>query len=242
MIQASKTATINSLRDLAPVLDGFAKAGQNFPRSFQVFLTYPFVDEAVGRDPQVARNLHMGDYTNLSVNLDLNLTTLTLPEVPPITLLPQICAAVKQARAEAQRLAKTLPGNTQAQRDIRDRVLKAMLADIGTNCSITVNDVRIYFANLVAGLGATLAGAVCPAAGPAVCGLLTNPTFAPTVTLPANPLANGAGAGLGGVGLPRAQLGPGYQAPAQIDPFGLAKHGLDPGVGTLLFQGVATQR
>jgi phospholipid/cholesterol/gamma-HCH transport system substrate-binding protein len=39
-----------------------------------VFLTYPFVDEVVGRDPQVARNLHMGDYTNLSVRLDLNIT------------------------------------------------------------------------------------------------------------------------------------------------------------------------
>ena len=80
VIQASKESTINSLRDLAPVLDGFAKAGENFPKSFQVFLTYPFVDEAVGRDPQVARNLHMGDYTNLSVNLDINLAALpTLP-------------------------------------------------------------------------------------------------------------------------------------------------------------------
>ena len=78
VIKASKESTINSLRDLAPVLDGFAKAGQNFPKSFQVFLTYPFVDEAVGRDPQVARNLHMGDYTNLSVNLDINLGALPL--------------------------------------------------------------------------------------------------------------------------------------------------------------------
>ena len=79
VIQASKESTINSLRELAPVLDGFAKAGQNFPKSFQVFLTYPFVDEAVGRDPQVARNLHMGDYTNLSVNLDLSLDLLGRP-------------------------------------------------------------------------------------------------------------------------------------------------------------------
>ena len=46
---------------------------QSFPKSFQVFLTYPFVDEAVGRDPQVARNLHMGDFTNLSINLTLDL-------------------------------------------------------------------------------------------------------------------------------------------------------------------------
>ena len=43
-------------------------------KSFNVFLTYPFVDEVVGRDPQVARNLHMGDYTNLSVQLDLDLS------------------------------------------------------------------------------------------------------------------------------------------------------------------------
>ena len=43
--------------------------------SFNVFLTYPFVDEVVGRDPQVARNLHMGDYTNLSIELDLDLDT-----------------------------------------------------------------------------------------------------------------------------------------------------------------------
>ena len=82
VIQASKESTINSLRDLAPVLDGFAKAGENFPKSFQVFLTYPFVDAAVGRDPQVARNLHMGDFTNLSVNLDLNVADLTLPDMP----------------------------------------------------------------------------------------------------------------------------------------------------------------
>ena len=54
------------------MLEGFAKAGDNFAKSFQVFATYPFIDEAVGRSPQVARNLHMGDYTNLSVNLDIN--------------------------------------------------------------------------------------------------------------------------------------------------------------------------
>ena len=82
VIQASKASTINSLRELAPVLDGFAKAGQNFPKSFQVFLTYPFVDDAVGRDPQVARNLHMGDFTNLSVKLDVDVADLNLPGHP----------------------------------------------------------------------------------------------------------------------------------------------------------------
>ena len=73
VIRASKESTINSLRSLAPVLENFARAGDSFAKSFQVFLTYPFIDEAVGRNPRVARNLHMGDYTNLSVNLDIDL-------------------------------------------------------------------------------------------------------------------------------------------------------------------------
>ena len=72
VIRASKESTINSLRSLAPVLENFARAGDSFAKSFQVFLTYPFIDEAVGRNPRVARNLHMGDYTNLSVNLDID--------------------------------------------------------------------------------------------------------------------------------------------------------------------------
>ncbi len=100
VIQASKESTINSLRDLAPVLDGFAKAGQNFPKSFQVFLTYPFVDEAVGRDPQVARNLHMGDYTNLSVNLDLNLEP---AQGPPADACPR-CVCPGRARRRRRTL------------------------------------------------------------------------------------------------------------------------------------------
>ena len=55
-----------------------------------MFLTYPFVDEVVGRDPQVARNLHMGDYTNLSVKLDLVDDPVSLPTLPtgPADRLP----------------------------------------------------------------------------------------------------------------------------------------------------------
>ena len=74
VIKASKVATIDSLRQLQPVLNQLAASGDNFVKAFNVFLTYPFVDEVVGRDPQVARNLHMGDYTNLSVTLDVDLT------------------------------------------------------------------------------------------------------------------------------------------------------------------------
>ena len=74
VINASKTATIDSLRQLQPVLNQLAASGDDFVNAFNVFLTYPFVDEVVGRDPQVARNLHMGDYTNLSIDLDIDLT------------------------------------------------------------------------------------------------------------------------------------------------------------------------
>ncbi len=73
VIKASKDSTIASFRQLVPVLTELANTGDNFAKSFHVFLTYPFVDEVVGRDPQVARNLHMGDYTNLSVELDIAL-------------------------------------------------------------------------------------------------------------------------------------------------------------------------
>jgi hypothetical protein len=34
------------------VLEAFAAADQNLPKSLQVALTYPFIDEAVGRDPE----------------------------------------------------------------------------------------------------------------------------------------------------------------------------------------------
>ena len=50
------------------------------------------------------------------------------------------------------------------------------------------------------------------------------------------------GAGGGGLGLPRAQLGQSYQKARPLDPFDLSAHGLDPGLGTMLFQGVAEVR
>jgi phospholipid/cholesterol/gamma-HCH transport system substrate-binding protein len=90
VIQASKAATIDSFEQLAPVLTELAASGDDFAKAFHVFLTYPFVDEVVGRDPQVARNLHMGDYTNLSIELDISVDGETSgpPTLP--TQLPTI--------------------------------------------------------------------------------------------------------------------------------------------------------
>jgi phospholipid/cholesterol/gamma-HCH transport system substrate-binding protein len=248
VIKASKESTINSLRELAPVLDGFAKAGENLPKAFQVFLTYPFVDEAVGRDPQVARNLHQGDYTNLSVNLNLDLAKLTLPEVT-IPVPTAICQAVRAARANAKSIIEALPGLTSTQKKNLETVVLAQIED--NDCNITTNTVRQYIAAALAALTTAVTGPLCDALGSnnPLCVLLQDPTALPTLSvggLGGTTSGGGVGGVLGGVtqglGIPRAQLGKGYQAPQQIDPFGLAARGLDPGIGTMLLQGVARVR
>ncbi|WP_212721771.1 MCE family protein [Nocardioides dongxiaopingii] len=91
VINRSKDDTVTALRLLDPVLEQLANSGDDLVNSFNAILTYPFVDEVVGRDPQVARNLHMGDYVNLSVQLDLDLTDLPdLPGIPcdPLSSVP----------------------------------------------------------------------------------------------------------------------------------------------------------
>ena len=94
VIAQSKDATITSLKRLNPVLTQLAASGDDFTNAFNVFLTYPFVDEVVGRDPQVARNLHMGDYTNLSITLDVDLTG--IPTTIPTTLPTEACIPLSQ--------------------------------------------------------------------------------------------------------------------------------------------------
>ena len=92
VISLSKDATIDTLRQLSPVLSQLQASGSDFVNAFHVALTYPFVDEVVGRDPQVARNLQMGDYTNLSIKLDLSLDqngSLPIPTGIP-TALPSL--------------------------------------------------------------------------------------------------------------------------------------------------------
>ena len=115
VIRDSKTATIQSLESLAPTLTKLAEAGDALPKSLQVFLTYPFVDAVVGKNPAQARNLHMGDYTNLSVQLDLDLTGQGgLPELPGLpdecsqTPLDPVCDALPDPVDTVNKIVKCL--------------------------------------------------------------------------------------------------------------------------------------
>lgn len=92
VIRTTQASTVSTLKSLDPILTQIAKAGDNFTKGFSTFLTYPFIDEAVGRNPQTAKNLHMGDYVNLSVDLQLDLGNLRLPDIAciPIDALPDL--------------------------------------------------------------------------------------------------------------------------------------------------------
>jgi phospholipid/cholesterol/gamma-HCH transport system substrate-binding protein len=218
VIKASKSSTIDSLRQLAPVLTAFAKAGQDMPRSLQVFLTYPFVDAAVGNDPQVARNLHMGDFTNLSVRLDLNLTNLKAPSNPlPTSVTSPIVQGCKQLR---QQVIKAVKGSS-----LPDSVKKKLVqAARNAKCSDLANPQQ-FISDQLAKLCKTVSiPGVCPTSG--------------STSLPSLPLPSPTSTGLlGGLGRPAPGT---YRLPKPADPYGLASRGIDASLGTLLLQGVAS--
>jgi phospholipid/cholesterol/gamma-HCH transport system substrate-binding protein len=95
VISQSKVATVDTLKALAPTLTKLADAGDALPKAFQIFLTFPFVDAAVGVQPAQARSLHLGDYTNLSVQLDLDLSDLGVGQLcdalPQLGQIPGLC-------------------------------------------------------------------------------------------------------------------------------------------------------
>jgi len=116
VIKESKDVTIATFRQLQPVLTQLANSGDSFVDAFHVFLTYPFVDEVVGRDPQVARNLHMGDYTNLSIDMDLNLNKIPgvcfpLDAIPPLGELPPLGALCQDVQDAVQECIDDLNTN-----------------------------------------------------------------------------------------------------------------------------------
>ncbi len=76
VIKASKASTISAFHELQPVLKGLADSGAALPNSLQVLLTYPWPDSLISKNPQAARALHMGDYVNLSVLLNVDVLDL----------------------------------------------------------------------------------------------------------------------------------------------------------------------
>lgn len=122
VIEESKDTTIETFRQLQPVLTELANSGDAFVKAFNVFLTYPFVDEVVGRDPQVARNLHMGDYTNLSVELEVDLS-LGLTGVP--TSLPTLLPTELEPTAVVGAVLNCLTSG-----DLTSKACQKVLADV----------------------------------------------------------------------------------------------------------------
>jgi phospholipid/cholesterol/gamma-HCH transport system substrate-binding protein len=97
VIKASKVSTIDAFHQLDPVLTALADAGDALPNALQIFFTYPFPDaNLISRDPQAARNLHMGDYVNLSVQLDVDLSggTTSLPGLPTGGTTLPLCGTI----------------------------------------------------------------------------------------------------------------------------------------------------
>lgn len=213
VIQASKASTIDALDNLAPVLAALGKADDALPKSLQVLLTYPFIDEAVGRDPEVARNLHMGDFTNLSISLTLDLFNLpSIPGLAPGVSLADLLTQCEKSPAGA--LCTQLKGL------LSGTQLKQLCGLVPALCTNSNNNGGggLPIPNLPLVSGSTKS-TTTNQAGPNVLDQL-----------------------LGGLlGRGRAAPGSAYDAPAPQDPFLLTGTGYDPGMGTLLLQGVAYQ-
>ncbi len=171
VIARSKDATITSLRRLNPVLTQLAASGDDFTNAFHVFLTYPFVDEVVGRDPQVARNLHMGDYTNLSITLDVDLTS--IPTTIPTTLPTEACIPLSALPQDGP-----LPDSSQLCQDALDAINECL-------AGLRRGDVSACI-----GLPGSVISVVCQQYPvPGLCGGSGTPTAPlPTPTLPTVPV------------------------------------------------------
>jgi len=146
VIDATKVNTVKSLQSLAPILSELADAGRSLPKAMQVFLTYPFVDAVVGNTPQEARNLHQGDYTNLSAKLDIDLQNLITQQPslfpkgqsPTDKLQNQVKKGLNQLRNGARRGAGQLQnhlrrGQRQLQRQLPRRPGGTLGGPIGGN-------------------------------------------------------------------------------------------------------------
>ena len=82
VIRNSQANTVADLRALQPILRNLVEAGDSLPRSLEILLTIPFVDNSL--------NVIKGDFANIDVTLDLDLAAvlsniLGAPAVPGVT-------------------------------------------------------------------------------------------------------------------------------------------------------------
>lgn len=66
VVNSTRQDILHNLRNLQPVLRNLAAAGSDLPKSLEILFTYPFTDSAVEGIK--------GDYTNLHIDVDLNLS------------------------------------------------------------------------------------------------------------------------------------------------------------------------
>ncbi|NHD16582.1 MULTISPECIES: MCE family protein [unclassified Actinopolyspora] len=69
VVNSTRKDVLHNLRNLQPVLRNLAAAGSDLPKSLEILFTYPFTDGAVEGIK--------GDYTNLHIDADLNLSRVT---------------------------------------------------------------------------------------------------------------------------------------------------------------------
>ncbi|QSR29611.1 mammalian cell entry protein [Nocardioides sp. S5] len=223
VIAESKDATITSLKRLNPVLTQLAASGDDFTNAFHVFLTYPFVDEVVGRDPQVARNLHMGDYTNLSITLDVDLTS--IPTTIPTTLPTEACIPLSQLPQDGP-----LPDTSRLCQDALDAI---------NDC---LEGLRRGDVTACLGLPGSVIAAVCEQAPvPGLCGGSGTPTLPlPTPTAPTLPVPSLPTITL--PGLPRAAAYDDPPDPERGPTIGQLSEMYDPALVSLLVPGMVVER
>jgi phospholipid/cholesterol/gamma-HCH transport system substrate-binding protein len=227
VIARSKDATITSLERLDPVLTQLAASGDDFTNAFHVFLTYPFVDEVVGRDPQVARNLHMGDYTNLSITLDVDLTG--IPTTIPTTLPTEACIPLSALPQDGP-----LPDTSRLCQDALDAINDCLAGLRRGDVSACV------------GLPGSVISVVCQQAPvPGLCGGSGTPTLpVPTPTVPTDPVPSLPTITLPGLpGLPRPGAYPTGPPPdSRRGPtMGELAEVYDPALVSLLVPGMVTR-
>jgi phospholipid/cholesterol/gamma-HCH transport system substrate-binding protein len=182
VIDRSKASTLAVLRQLQPTLTQLANSGDSLVDSFSVILTYPFVDEVVGRDPQVARSIRFGDFTNLSVRLDLDLTD------PPTIGVPCFPLAEVDAALPLEDIID-LPGLCE---DAQDALGKCIDNPTVANCSTIPGDLVDVVCETVALPVPLLCGNGGGGGGGG------GPLPLPDLPLP--DLGGGLGGGLGGLG------------------------------------------